>query len=95
MANPGDMVPPSFADIVRWSSWLRSSEIVGCRDVDGREVDRKEDNEELNGRWSTGTFAVSGGKEYRFIRLVNIDRSHTSDDGIFMTGWEIFGSLFE
>jgi hypothetical protein len=59
------------------------------------EVAREEDNEQLNGRCSIGTCAVAGGGECRFIRLVNIGRNHLGDDGLGISAWEIFGSLFE
>jgi hypothetical protein len=60
-----------------------------------QEVAREEDNEQLNGWWFTGTFAVTAGGECRFIRLVNIDKSHRGDDCLLITAWEIFGSLAE
>jgi hypothetical protein len=59
------------------------------------EVARQEGNEQLNGRCFTGTFAVAGGGECRFIRLVNIGRNHFGDDGLGISVWEIFGSLIE
>jgi hypothetical protein len=60
-----------------------------------REVDRKEDNEKLNGESFTVTFAVAGGQECRFIRLVNIGRNHWGHDRLYISGWEVFGSLIE
>jgi hypothetical protein len=60
-----------------------------------REVAREEGNEQLNGSWFTGTFAVAGGGERRFIRLVNIGRSHAGDDCLLISAREIFGSLIE
>jgi hypothetical protein len=60
-----------------------------------REVGREEDNEQLKGKWFTATFAVAGGGECRFIRLVNIGRNHYGDDALWISAWEIFGSLIE
>jgi hypothetical protein len=40
------------------------------------EVAREKDNKQLNGYLFTGIFAVAGGEECRFIRLVNIGRNH-------------------
>jgi hypothetical protein len=60
-----------------------------------REVAREEDNEQLNGKFFTGTFAVVDGRECRFIRLVNIGRNHRGDDMLAISAWEIFGSLVE
>jgi hypothetical protein len=64
-----------------------------------REVDHKEDNEQLNGSRFTATFAVADGRECRFIRLVNISRNHCGsdfgDDCLQISAWEIFGVLVE
>jgi hypothetical protein len=66
--------------------------------VDGeswREVAREEDNNQLNGSFRSGTFAVAGGEKCRFVRLVNIGRNHEWFDHLFISAWEIFGSLIE
>jgi hypothetical protein len=47
------------------------------------EVAREHDSEQLNGNMLTGTFAVAGGGQYRFIRLVNISRD---DPFLIITG---------
>jgi hypothetical protein len=60
-----------------------------------REVAREEDNEQLNGADFTATFAVAGGGECRFIRLVNIGRNYWGDDQLQISAWEIFGNLIE
>jgi hypothetical protein len=60
-----------------------------------REVAHEEDNKRLNGKWFTATFAVAGGEECRFIRLVNIGKNHLGDDRIWISAWEIFGNLIE
>jgi hypothetical protein len=60
-----------------------------------REVAHEEGNTQLNGNYRTGTFAIAGGGECRFIRLVNIGRNHVDDDCLNITAWEIFGSLIE
>jgi hypothetical protein len=66
--------------------------------VDGEswwEVAREEDNEQLDGMFRTGTFAVVGAEECRFIRLVNIGRNHRGYDTLWISAWEIFGNLIE
>jgi hypothetical protein len=66
--------------------------------VDGenwREVTREGDNKQLNGEWFTETFSVAGGGECHFIRLVNIGRNHFGNNCLFISAWEIFGSLLE
>jgi hypothetical protein len=60
-----------------------------------REVAREENSEQLNSSRFTGTFAVAGGGESRFIRLVNIGKNHYGDDQLRISAWEIFGALLE
>jgi hypothetical protein len=75
---------------------LRSWLVETSTDGKGwREVAREENNEQLNGADFTGTFAVADGEECRFIRLVNIGRNHYGDDALFISAWEIFGTLIE
>jgi hypothetical protein len=73
-------------------SWLVETSADGER---WREVAREEDNEPLHGSRFTGTFAVAGGEERRFVRLVNIGRNHYGDEGLRISAWEIFGTLIE
>jgi hypothetical protein len=89
-------------DTIRWTdnsrgkrhlkSWLIETSADG---ESWREVSRRENNERLNGRHFTGTFAVAGGGECRFIRLVNISRNHWGWDQLRISAWEIFGGLAE
>jgi IS1 family transposase len=60
-----------------------------------KEVDRREGSTELNGQSLTRTFAVTGGSACRFIRLVNIGRTHHGDDCVAISALEIFGSLIQ
>jgi hypothetical protein len=60
-----------------------------------REVAHEEDNEQLNDCLSTGTFSVVSGEECRFVRLVNIGRTHFGNDELQISAWEIFGTLLE
>jgi hypothetical protein len=73
-------------------SWLVETSADGER---WQEVDHKEDSEELNGRWFTRTFAVAQAGPCRFIRLVNIGRNHRGNDLLWISAWEIFGTLIE
>jgi hypothetical protein len=73
-------------------SWLVETSADG---ENWREVAREENNKRLNGSRFIGTFAVADGGECRFIRLVNVGRSHYGDDCLWISAWEIFGSLFE
>jgi hypothetical protein len=56
---------PGFSHM---KSWLIETSKDG---KSWREVAREEDNKRLNSRPFTGTFAVAGGGECRFARLVN------------------------
>jgi hypothetical protein len=73
-------------------SWLVETSADG---KSWREVAREMDNRQLNGKYFTGTFAVAGGGECRFIRLVNMGRTHSGHDTLLISAWEIFGSLVE
>jgi hypothetical protein len=73
-------------------SWLVDTSTDG---KDWRKVAHEENNKQLNGKWLTGIFKVAGGRECRFIRLVNIGRNHWGSDSIWIYAWEIFGSLTE
>jgi hypothetical protein len=72
-------------------SWLVETSADG---KSWREV-AQEDNEQLNGPYFTGTFAVAGAGECRFIRLVQIGKNHVGNDRIVISAWEIFGNLVE
>jgi hypothetical protein len=58
-------------------------------------VAREEKNNQFNGSHFTGTFAVVGGGECRFIRLVNLGRNYCGNDALEISAWEIFGVLIE
>jgi hypothetical protein len=73
-------------------SWLVETSVDG---ESWRKVAREEDNKQLNSAYLTGTFAVAGGRECRFIRLVNVGRNHCGDDRILISAWEVFGNLIE
>jgi hypothetical protein len=79
------------------SSWHMKSWLVETS-TDGmswREVAHEEGSRHLNGKHFCGTFAVAGGEECRFIRLVNIGRNHFGSDSVDISAWEIFGKLVE
>jgi hypothetical protein len=69
-------------------SWLVETSVDG---ESWREVAREEDNRDR----FTGTFAVAGSGECRFIRLANIGRNHLGVDCLYISAWEIFGSVVE
>jgi hypothetical protein len=74
-------------------SWLVETSVDGDS---WWEVASEKDNKQLNGFfYFIATFAVAGGEECRFIRLVNVGRNQFGDDQILIYVWEIFGSLVE
>jgi hypothetical protein len=73
-------------------SWLVEVSMDGQQ---WTEIDRRENNSELNGRDITRTFNVSRSAPGRLIRLVNIGRNHQGSDTLLISSWEIFGSLVE
>jgi hypothetical protein len=63
------------------NSWLVETSADG---KSGWKVADQEDKQ-LKGSGFVGTFAVAVGGECRFIRLVNISRTHGGDDGICLS----------
>jgi hypothetical protein len=59
------------------------------------EIDRRENNNELNGRSLIHTFSVSTSKECRMIRLRQIGPTHYGEHYLQFSALEIFGSLHE
>jgi hypothetical protein len=76
---------PGYAHL---KSWLAEK---SANEENWREVAREEDNKHLNSYGFAGTFAVAGGEECRFIRLVN----NFGTDQFAISAWETFGSLIE
>jgi hypothetical protein len=65
---------------------------------DGRnwqQIDRRENNRDLNGYNLTKTFAVQKEEMGRYVRLVNIGRNHHGTNALCLTAWELFGTLVE
>jgi hypothetical protein len=76
----------------RLKGWLVEPSVEG---TSWREVDHKENNNELNEPRITRTFAVAASGPRRFIRLANISHNHNSTNSLNISAWEIFGTLFE
>jgi hypothetical protein len=90
------IVPTHYAVRANWlapgSDHLKSWLVETSGDGESwQEVGCYEDNQQLNGWWFIGTFAVAGREECRFIRLVNAG----GNDCLYISTWEIFGNLFE
>jgi hypothetical protein len=73
-------------------SWALETSEDGSRWV---EVDRREDNYDLNGSNVTKTFQVRRGENCRFVRLRQTGKNHCGFDIMMLSGFELFGTLEE
>jgi hypothetical protein len=62
---------------------------------DWEEIDRPENNNELNASSLIKTFSVSKSIECRFIRLHQIGPNHQGNNYLLFSAFEVFGSLLE
>jgi hypothetical protein len=58
-------------------------------------IDHKENNSDLNAANVIQTYEVSKKELCRYIRLGNIGRNHSGSDSIWISSFEIFGSLIQ
>jgi hypothetical protein len=64
-------------------------------DSNWKEIDRRENNVDLNGDRLVGTYSISGQRsEGRFIRLRQIGKNHMNKDYLMVSGFELFGTLY-
>jgi len=76
------------------SEHLRNWAVEGSRDGETWvEIDRREDNGELNGYKFTATFSVSKICECRMVRIANIGKNWVGSDALEISAFEIFGAL--
>jgi hypothetical protein len=73
-------------------SWLVEISMDGSN---WTEVDRREDNSDLNRPYGNATFPTSFEKECRFVRLVSIGCNNDRNDRMVISAFEVFGSLTE
>jgi hypothetical protein len=73
-------------------SWAIEVSLDGSR---WTEIDRRENNSDLNGASLVNTFSVSESVECRFIRLRQIGLNHHGDYYLVFSSLEIFGHLIE
>jgi hypothetical protein len=59
------------------------------------ELDRQDNNNELNGRNLTRTFSISRSEEVRMIRIRQTGLNHAGDQYLMFSSFEIFGHLIE
>jgi hypothetical protein len=58
-------------------------------------INRRENTSDLDDYGITATFKVDTNSASRFVKLVNIGRSHYGDDALIISGFEVFGALTE
>jgi hypothetical protein len=64
--------------------------------VDGAtwtEIDRRENNLDLNNKFAVKTFGVSRVETFQMVRLKQIAPNHASNNYLLITAFEIFGAL--
>jgi hypothetical protein len=59
------------------------------------EVDRRDNNSDLNARSITRLFAVNHSSEYRSLRFRQTGPNHYGENYLVISGFDIFGSFFE
>jgi hypothetical protein len=60
-----------------------------------KQIDHREDDDSLNGKFVTKIFPTTSATICQFIRLSNIGRNHFGTDCLLISGLEIFGTLIE
>jgi hypothetical protein len=73
-------------------SWVIEVSLDGSN---WEEIDRRENNNDLNGSSFIKTFSISKSIECRFIRLHQIGPNHYGNNHLLFSAFEIFGSLLE
>jgi hypothetical protein len=73
-------------------SWILE---ISNDDSNWKEIDRRENNVDLNGDRFVGTYSISGQRsEGRFVRLRQIGKNHMNKDYLTVSGFELFGTLY-
>jgi hypothetical protein len=73
-------------------SWVIEGSIDGSNWI---EIDRRDNNNELNGKNISGQFAISHPDEFRMIRLRQTGKNHAGHDHLTFSAFEIFGTFLE
>jgi hypothetical protein len=59
------------------------------------EIDRRDNNGELNGRGFSRLFDISHRGEYQIIRLRQTRKNHHNDDYLIFCAFELFGTFLD
>jgi hypothetical protein len=78
-----------------WSdSGLQSWAVEGSDDGDSwTEIDRRENNSDLNGEWALKTFAISQSESFERIRLRQTGPNHDGDNYLQFSAFKVFGAV--
>jgi hypothetical protein len=74
------------------SSWIVEVSVDGKNWV---EIDKRENTNDLNASNVMATFKAAATAEGRFVRFVNVGKNHCGSDRLFISTFEIFGTLIE
>lgn len=74
-------------------SHLKNWALEGFADGQWYEIDRRDDNNELNGKSKTATFQVAANGEFTSIRLRQTGPNHYGDNYLILTNIELFGDF--
>jgi hypothetical protein len=76
------------------SSFLKRWVVEGSDDgTSWTEIDRREDNSDLNVRKAVKTFAISQSGSFRRIRLLQRDLNHSGNNQLKISAFELFGAV--
>jgi hypothetical protein len=59
------------------------------------EIDRRDNNNELNGKNLSRQFTISHPDDFQMIRLRQTGKNHAENDYLTFSAFEIFGTLLE
>jgi hypothetical protein len=77
-----------------WSFDLQSWTVEGSDDgASWTEIDRRENNSDLNGERAVKTFAVSQSGSFRKIRLRQTGLNHAGNNCLVLVAFELFGAV--
>jgi hypothetical protein len=85
----------------RYDGWANSNNlkqwVVEVSDDNSTwfEADRRDGNDELNGTDRRASFAVTQTVEGQYVRIRQTGKAHSGKDFLAVSGFEVFGTLFE
>jgi hypothetical protein len=93
----GVPVKPTHYSVKTYSSWnehMKNWVLQGLNDNDSWiMLDAQSNNDELNGTSRIATFSVSSPQTVRMVRISQIGKTHSHNDYLILSVFELFGSL--